>query len=128
MQGFLDLYMRRAAKFSRNDVEELKLLYERTLRLALEIYADNVFRPYSDDRGTWDSKPHRAFQDAVMIGLSENLENELLLKQRSYQVVEATKQLFIDYPDGTFTGRGNTKQDIKDRIDLYRMMLSNVLS
>ncbi|TIR24000.1 MAG: DUF262 domain-containing protein [Mesorhizobium sp.] len=127
MQGFLDLYMRRAAKFTEEDVAELKRLYERTLRLAREVYSDLIFRPYSPERQDWDSKPHRAFQDAVMIGLSEHLSNEEELKKRSFDVIEATKRLFAQHPDGTFTGRGNTKQDIKDRIGFYRDMLGQVL-
>lgn len=127
MQGFLDLYMRRAARFSSVDVSAFKDIYMRTLRLAREIYSDLVFRPYLASRETWDAKPHRAFQDSVMIGLSERLSDELLLKERSFHVIEATKQLFASHADGTFTGRGNTKQDIKDRIDLYRNMLSDVL-
>jgi hypothetical protein len=63
-----------------------------------------------------------------MIGLSERLQDETTLRHRSYDVVEATKRLFSKHPDGTFTGRGNTKQDIKDRIDLYRGMLAELLS
>jgi len=127
MQGFLDLYMRRAAKFSDADVVELRELYARTLSLAKELYAEYLFRPYSAERGAWEAKPHRAFQDAVMIGISERLADEVTLKQRSPEILEATKQLFLSHPDGTFTGRGNTKQDIKDRIDLYRKMLAEVL-
>jgi hypothetical protein len=128
MQGFLDLYMRRATKFSEADVIKLKDIYVKTLRLAREIYADQVFKPYQPLNGEWDNKPHRAFQDAVMIGLSEQLDKDDLLKKRSFDVVEATKKLFSDHPDGTFTGRGNTKQDIKDRISFFRDMLSRVLA
>lgn len=127
MQGFLDIYMRRAAKFDGPDVPELRELYERTLHLARDVYSEQVFRPFSVERDAWESKPHRAFQDAVMIGLSERLADEAMLRQRSAQIVEATKQLFMSHSDGTFTGRGNTKQDIKDRIDLYRNMLADVL-
>jgi hypothetical protein len=60
--------------------------------------------------------------------LSDRLADHLTLKRGSKGVIEATKQLFVSHPDGTFTGRGNTKQDIKDRIDLYRDMLSDILS
>lgn len=127
MQGFLDIYMRRATKFPEDDVLQLKDLYQRTLHLAREIYSDLIFRPYLPERETWDSKPHRAFQDAVMIGLSERLTDELTLKQKSFDVIERTKTLFETHRDGTFTGRGNTKQDVKDRIDLYRRMLSEIL-
>lgn len=127
MQGFLDLYMRRAIKFSPADVVELKQLYQNTMHLAKEIYSDLIFRPFVIESQKWDSKPHRAFQDAVMIGLSEHLKDGLVLKQRSSEVIEATKNLFLLNPDGTFTGRQNTKQDIKARIGLYRNMLTDVL-
>lgn len=127
MQGFLDLYMRRAAKFSGQDIDQLKAVYQNTLHLAREIYSEQIFRPYSVDQKEWDTKPHRAFQDAVMIGLSERLADAEVLKKRSFDVVEATKALFVKHPDGTFTGRGNTKQDIKDRIGFYREMLTKIL-
>jgi hypothetical protein len=128
MQGFLDLYMRRASKFDEDDIQQLKALYKQTLQLAQDIYSDLIFRPYSPEKEEWDTKPHRAFQDAVMIGLSERLADEHVLKRRSAKVIDATRQLFESHPDGTFTGRGNTKQDIKDRIDLYRGMLSDLLA
>ncbi len=127
MQGFLDLYMRRAANFSQEDAQELKSLYTETLDLARSVYGGRIFRPYLEITGVWDSKPHRAFQDAVMIGFSERLEDAVELRERSKQIVASTRQLFINFPDGTFTGRGNTKQDIKDRIDHFRDMLSEVL-
>lgn len=127
MQGFLDLYMRRAAKFPSEDVDQLKDLYKRTLHLARKIYSSLIFRPYLPEKGDWDSKPHRAFQDAVMIGISEHLHDAEKLQQRSNDVIEATKKLFALHPDGTFTGRGNTKQDIKGRIGLYREMVDQVL-
>ncbi|MQY45955.1 DUF262 domain-containing protein [Rhizobiales bacterium RZME27] len=128
MQGFLDLYMRRAAKFSRGDVAQLSELYEKTLSLALDIYGQRIFRPYSPEREAWDTKPHRAFQDAVMIGLSEVLRYGSQLVERKSDVLKATKRLFIRHPDGAFTGRANTKQDLKDRIDLYRAMLRDILA
>lgn len=128
MQGFLDLYMRRAAAFPEPDVGALKSLYKNTLGLALEIYGNLIFRPYSRTRDNWDSKPHRAFQDSVMIGLSECLDEGSKLVRNSASVIEATKGMFLKHPNGTFTGRGNTKQDIKDRINLYRNMLNEILN
>lgn len=127
MQGFLDLYMRKATKFSEGDVEFLKELYMNTLNLARSIYEDNVFRPFLVDSNEWDQKPHKAFQDAVLVGLSECLElgDDLIKKRRS--IIEATKDLFKTHESGTFTGRGNTKQDILERIELYRKMILSVL-
>lgn len=44
------------------------------------------------------------------------------------EIVEATKKLFSDYPQGTFTGRGNTKEDVNNRIDLFAEMLESNLA
>lgn len=135
MQGFLDLYMRRATEFIGEDIEFLRRLYRATLTLAVDIYGDRVFRPYRASDETWDAKPHRAFYDAVMVGLStfvssdpENPSNEeQKLRAVSEEVVANTKVLFSDHPDGTFTGRQNTKQDILDRIRFYRDMLQSIV-
>lgn len=127
MQGFLDIYMRKAATFTAQDIDVLRDLYQCTLSLAREIYQETVFRPYRHAEDNWETKPHKAFHDAVMIGLSECVSDATELKQRSKDVIAATKALFLEHEDGTFTGRGNTKQDILDRIGLYRAMLKKVL-
>lgn len=127
MQGFLDIYMRKAMRFSETDVDILRDLYQRTLSLAREIYKEKVFRPFRHLEGIWDSKPHKAFQDAVMVGLSDRLNDAEELRRRAAEVINATENLFRENVDGTFTGRGNTKQDILDRIELFRAMLAKVL-
>lgn len=128
MQGFLDLYMRKATKFRSADIDELRDLYQATLELAFEIYQKKrIFRVFHPSENAWDSKPHKAFHDAVMIGLSEQLRNKSKLLTRAEDVRSATKELFSTYDEGTFTGRGNTKQDILDRIQYYRDMLRGVL-
>lgn len=128
MQGFLDVYMRKAAAFHDADIDALRQIYWETLLLAREIFGDKVFRTYHPASGTWDPKPHKAFQDAVMIGLSEHLSERAHLLSMSKTIVNLTKALFVQNTDGTFTGRGNTKQDIIDRINLFRGMLTTALA
>ncbi len=128
MQGFLDLYMRRAVNFNDEDTAVLGDLYTRTLRLAREIYGDLVFRTFNVERDDWEAKPHKAFHDAVMIGLMSHLEQAEALKARSAQVIEMTKELFVTNQPGTFTGRGNTKADIQERIELYTNIIADALS
>ncbi len=128
MQGFLDIYMSKAIKFSSDEVEALKAHFLETLYLVNEIYGDKAFCTFDPNANQWDDKPHKAFYDAVMIGLSERIDHKDELVQKRIQVIEATKQLFIALPDGAFTGRANTKQDILDRINFYREMLSAILS
>jgi hypothetical protein len=123
MQGFLDLYMRNSMKFNDTDVRFLEELYKKTINLGYEIYDGILFHPFDPKIRKWEDRPHVAFQDAVMIGLSEILDQEEKAKTRKHEIIEATKQLFIDQEEGVFTGRGNTKLDIQNRIDLYRKML-----
>ncbi len=128
MHGFLDLYMARARSISQEDTHILRCLYLDTLHLAVGLYGDLVFRPFKPETGEWESKGvYRAFYDAVMVGLSDVLDQkEMLLKKRN-DVIEATKELFRQNQPGTFTGRGNTKSDIQERIQKYRDMLSSFL-
>jgi hypothetical protein len=61
-----------------------------------------------------------------MIGLSRNLSHSSTLANRRTAVIDATKKLFEDYPDGTFTGRGNSKADVTERIKLFDGMLRSI--
>lgn len=126
MQGFLDIYMRRAIKFDDQDVAFLEELYNTSLEIVFEIYGDLAFRPFHKGTETWEAKPHRAFQDAVMIGISRHISHRDNLIERKADVIAATRQLFVDHDDGTFTGRGNTKADVQERVALYTKMLSSV--
>jgi hypothetical protein len=128
MQGFLNLYMIRSRNFTDSDISTLQGVFERTMELATQIYGSLLFRPYDPIRGRWANSAHRAFYDAVMVGLSAHLDADDVLIERKEQVIENTKKLFVDHPPGTFTGRGNTKADIVKRIELYAAMLQEVVA
>jgi hypothetical protein len=127
MKGFLDLYMVRARSFSDGDINFLKILFEQTIDLGQGVYQQNLFRPWESGSGKWSEKPQVAFADAVMVGLSRHLDYNALLKDRRLDVLAETKRLFEENPSGTFTGRGNTKQDVQDRIRLFDEMLDKVI-
>jgi hypothetical protein len=128
MKGFLDLYMVRARSFTDDDVDVLRRLFEQTIELGSVIYQDAFFRPWDPKSQQWADKPQVAFADAVMVGLSRHLEYAAELKDKRDEVLTATKQLFETYPAGTFTGRGNTKQDVQDRIRFFDEMLERVIA
>lgn len=127
MHGFLDLYMARARNFPPQDLDVLRTLFLRTISLARNIYGAFVFRPYSPENGDWQSRAHKAFYDSVMVSLSKVLPQADILIGKKEQVLENTKKLFDDNPPGTFTGRGNTKADIQDRIQKYSDMIHKLL-
>ena len=61
-----------------------------------------------------------------MVGLSTMLGQSHALIERKDAVIEKTRELFLAHPNGTFTGRGNTKKDVQDRIEFFRAMLVEV--
>ncbi len=126
MQGFLDLYMVRATVFNEEDITMLRNLFNDTIALAGEIFGDLLFRPFDPKKGEWSKQAHVAFADAVMVALSRHLDKREKLEVRKSAVVDETKALFEKHDEGTFTGRGNTKRDVQDRISLFDAMLTTV--
>lgn len=124
MHGFLDLYMMKAARFSLEDVAVLRSLFITTLNAVVGIFGEKAFRPFSKETNSWEERPHRAFYDAVMVGVSNHLDRMVEFPKYANEIVESTKALFIEHAKGTFTGRGNSKRDVQQRIDLFSQMLS----
>lgn len=108
----------------------LRTLFKQTVKLAADLYGSLLFRPWIPEPppGKWADKPQVAFADSVMVGLSQNIEHSEVLISRRERLIDETKRLFGAYPAGTFTGRGNTKQDVLDRTSFYGDMLRRVIS
>ncbi len=123
MKGFLNLYMVRARSFTDEDIAFLRGLFEETITLARAIYGDLLARPWDPEKQTW-LRPQVAFADAVLVGVSRHNDKATTLVSRRQAIIEGTQQLFVTHPSGTFTGRGNTKKDVQDRIGLYEAMLA----
>jgi hypothetical protein len=126
MSGFLDLYMVKSRQFSAEDIEWLKGLYVETIRLATAIYGEILFRVFDTKKNDWSGTPQKAFADAVMIGLASNLDKKDVLVAKKSEVIDATAALFITSEQGEFTGRGNTKKDVLERIKLLTEMYRSV--
>lgn len=125
MKGFLDMYMIHARTFTEEDIDFLKQLFEDTLALGNSIYGELFARPWDGTRAEWATKPRIAFADAVMVGLSRLRDSGEQLIARRSEIVDDTRRLFENNPEGTFTGRGNTKKDVQDRIKLFESMLQS---
>lgn len=119
MQGFLDLYMRKAEKFTDEDVTVLEREFVDTLDLAADIFDDVLFRPFDTETNDWAPKAQKAYYDAVMVGMSSFLPRADEARAKAAAIRAATAQMFRDHEAGTFTGRGNTKEDVQTRIRLF---------
>lgn len=127
MQRFLDQYMVRSRNFSSDDVSFLQDLFVKTIELAQTIFGTNLFRPWSSKTGTWAPKPQIAYADAMMVALSENLDHAEILTNDRATVVEEAKRLVEEEPSGTFTGQGNTRESVQNRIDAFRRLLTTIV-
>lgn len=128
MESFLDLYMIKSLNFSGEDIEFLKNIFNQTINLAHQIYADNLFKPFDPITDTWKDKAYKAYYDAVMVSLSRHLANADILVKRKSRVIEETKKLFIKDTTKLFTGGGRTKADIQSRINLFDNMISEIIA
>ncbi len=127
MRGFLDNYMRRAMEFSANDVRELENLIRESLAVSFEIFGAITFHPYSRTKNDWANKPHKAFYDSVILGVCRRIDNSSRLIARRTDLIALTRNAFLENDDGIFTGRGNSKRDIINRIELFDQVLESVL-
>lgn len=129
MQGFLDIYMAKAVRFSDDDINFLGGLFTTTLNAVVEVYGtSSAFRPFNIETNEWENRPHKAFHDAVMVGFANNIDRAADFPKRKEVIVAQTISLFKSHPKGTFTGRGNTKADVQERIRLFSEMLSAALN
>jgi hypothetical protein len=127
LQQFLDRYMVRTRRFGASDIITLRAIFNDTMELASTIYGDELFKPWVKRQQRHARIPQIAFADAVMVGLSENLDSQSDLRARREEIVEATHKLVSSQPAGTFTGQGNTRRAIEKRIDAYKQMLASIL-
>lgn len=127
MQGFLDLYMRKAEKFTEADITVLEREFIDTLDLASDVFGPLLFRPFDPVRNDWAPKPQKAYYDAVMVGMSAFLPRAAIVRARAAEIRDAAAQMFKEHETGTFTGRGNTKDDIQTRISLFSEMLERAI-
>jgi hypothetical protein len=127
MQGFLDLYMRKAANFTDADIAVLEQAFIETLDLAFDVYGDLLFRPFDPTKNDWMLKAQKAYYDAVMVGMSAFVPRAVEVRTKASEIRDATAQMFKDQEEGTFTGRGNTKDDIQTRIRLFSEMIQKVI-
>jgi hypothetical protein len=128
IKEFLDSYMVKSLNFSDQDIQILRNDFVNTIDLAYEIYEEKLFKPYDSTKQSWKEKAYKDYYDAVMVGLSRHLDERDLLIDKKAQVLEDTKKLLIADNRMIFTGRGRTKSDIQNRIELFDKMLSQVIA
>lgn len=126
LQQFLDDYMFTMQKASSADVDMLEQLFHDVLTLGHKIFREKLFRVWDVALKKWSFLPNKGFSDCVLTGLAWNLDKATILIEKRDLVIEATQNLFETHELGTFTGRKSTKQDLLERLTLFRSMLEGI--
>ena len=128
IEGFLNLYMIKSLSFSDEDIRILKQIFNNTIDLAVQIYEENLFKPFDPKTESWRDKSYKAYYDAVMVGFSRHLTSADLLIARKNKIIEETKKLFKQDRKKLFTGAGRTKADLQTRIQIFDNMLAKIVA
>ena len=128
IEGFLNLYMIKSLSFSDEDIRILKQIFNNTIDLAVQIYEENLFKPFDPKTESWRDKSYKAYYDAVMVGFSRHLTSADLLIARKNKIIEETKKLFKQDRKKLFTGAGRTKADLQTRIQIFDDMLAKIVA
>ena len=126
MQGFLSNFMVRTRKFIPSDIEFLRNVFTETIELAEAIYGEHLFKPWNTEKQEWSNRTQIAYADAVMVGLSQNLNKKSALLEHKTTVIEESRKLIESSAPGAFTGQGNTKAALIERLRLFRVMLERI--
>ncbi len=129
LQDFLDIYMFISMNFKNEDIQFLKEMFIKTIKLAHDIYKEKLFKPFDVKLNNWAEKADRTYYTAVMVGLSRHLHQIDILVERKFGIVEETKKMFEKDESGLFTDKMDTTTDILQRkIQLFDDMLTKVIA
>jgi len=128
IEKFLTLYMMKSLKFSDDDVDFLRKIFLETIELAENLYGEHLFKPFDAKNKQWKKKSYKACYDAMMVSLSNYLDQKDVLIDKKLKLLEKTKDLFDSEDAKLLTGGGKSKAEIQKRIELFNQMLSSVIN
>ncbi|MGL5931905.1 MAG: DUF262 domain-containing protein [Cetobacterium sp.] len=131
IKEILDFYLKESNKFHETILLELKVIFEKTIKLIYNLFGDEAFWVYRkrEKKGNkevewfWYPRANKMIYDVFMQIFSENLNNEkeLILKK---DLIKNKLEEFFKKNYKTFGGRDNNKKDIEKRRDLFRKFLN----
>lgn len=128
LKSFLTAYMikMKGNSLSSEEKNSLTAVFEQTITLACNLYGEKPFQPPNQD---YKKTFYKAYYDAVMVGLSHNLEYSSQLLDCKHKVLEETKTLFSQTDSDIFIGKGkDNREGIGERISRFDTLIKNVLA
>lgn len=128
LKVFFDKFTDSANKLPQSVLDNYRMLFENTIKLAYDIYKEQAFCLYKQipSKQQWylTRNPKKTIYDPIMTVLSQKLEFADCLLKHKDEIVNATTELMKNQPE-LFNGRKGTKSDIAKRIDAFNVMFNN---
>ncbi len=119
---FLDCYAYRADVLPEEILFEYKILFEKTIKLAYDIFGDKAFCLWKINKKSgqyrWTRRPTMIIYDALMQVLSNYLDHSQQIIENKDDVVSQFEALF-QANETLLNGRDTTKSAIQDRIKIF---------
>lgn len=87
LSNFLDSYMIEKMTSYESTIEELRDVFEKTIKTAYAIYKDKLFKPYDPKLNKWKKDSYKAYYDAVMVGFSRHINNSDILIPQKLRII-----------------------------------------
>lgn len=138
LSKFLDQVLQDSRNLPDNVTSKYRELFDETIKLAFDIYGDNVFKlrkkmvlKDADDGKDvylwrWNSTPNLMVYDPVMVALSNNIERKAELVDKKNEILGKTQYLFEHY-EGMWNGRNTAKANVEERIEAFDRLFKGVL-
>jgi hypothetical protein len=128
LKSFLTAYMIKMKEnsLSSEEKDSLTAVFNQTITLACNLYGEKPFQPPSQD---YKKAFYKAYYDAVMVGLSHNLQHSSQLLNCKDRVLDETQNLFCQPDSDIFKGKGkDNREGIGERISRFDTLIKNVLT
>ena len=108
LSDYLDFYLREANYFSAELLAQLELTFQRTIKLADDIFGDQAFwlwrQRRKDGRWSWLERPTNVVYDSMMAVLAQHLDDGEVLKRKASEIRDALPSFYQERYEA-FEGR-----------------------
>lgn len=125
LSEFMDLCLRQGNRYTDDQLEILKNIFENTIEKANILFSEKAFCQYVKRRGTYSwTSPQKMVYDSMMLALSQiEIRNKTIDANSNIERLEK----FYQENEEAFDGKRQSKSDIKCRMELFINFITGIL-
>lgn len=123
---YLDYFLQKGNKFSRELLEVYEVLFNETIEFVYNILEDNAFMLWRKrgNKGIWYDRPTKVLYDPIMYCFTQYLEHKEKIYKHKERIRYDITKLYEDNYD-SFEGRNTNKANITKRREIFQNFLSS---